>query len=127
MRDLITASFIVVILIGCWLFFDSYSEKEVNELAYTITEEIIPSIEAEAWEQGNEQLKVAESKWDSYKTIAHLFLCASELNEIDYGMAKVIEYAEAEDVSNTSGELSALAQQLIILNSHEKITPENIF
>ena len=42
-------------------------------------------------------------------------------------MAKAIKYVEAEDVSNSSGELNALAEQLDFLVAREKINLENIF
>lgn len=127
MKDLVISFLVVITLIGSWLIFDSYSQSQVKEMNYIINEEIIPAVESEVWQFGNEELKTLERKWHKYKKTAHLFLGASDLNEIDYGMSKAIEYAEAEDVSNTAGELSALSEQLTFLNSHEKITLGNIF
>ena len=82
MRDLIVSVAIVAVLIGGWLFFDSYSARSVDEM--------------------------------------------SDFIYSDYCLAKADKYVNAEDVSNSSGELNSLAGQMLFLKTKEKITPENI-
>ncbi len=127
MRDLIVSVVIILVLIGGWLFFDSYSDNTVSSMADDIRRELIPSVESENW---SESLAKAESIWDEwceYKGKALLFLGSDELLEIDQCMAKALKYIQARDVSNSSGELNALAQQLDFLIAREKINAENIF
>lgn len=127
MRDLIVSVVIILVLIGGWLFFDSYSDNTVSSMADDIRRELITSVESENW---SESLAKAESIWDEwcdYKGKALLFLGSDELLEIDQCMAKALKYIQARDVSNSSGELNALVQQLDFLIAREKINAENIF
>ena len=64
--------------------------------------------------------------WHKYRSKALLFLETSEINEIDYCLAKSEKYIKAEDVSNSSGELNSLAEQLIFMYEQEKINLANI-
>ncbi len=46
MRDLIISAAIMMVLIGSWLIFDNYSEKQLVDFSSSIIEEIIPAVEA---------------------------------------------------------------------------------
>lgn len=127
MRDLLISLLTVIVLAGSWLLFDSYSEKEVNDMSATICNEIIPYAESEDWDNCQKVIDTTQAQWVSYKKSAHLFLGAESLYEIDDTFARCIEFANAKDVSNTSGELNSLASRLSFLNSREKITWGNIF
>ena len=121
MRDLIVSVAIVAVLVVSWLFFDSYSDKTVSSVSATIRNEIIPAVEAEHWDlsrlmSGGTLGPVAGLPGD----VALIFISSEELLEIDQCMAKAIKYIEAEDVSNSSGELNALAEQLDFLVAREK-------
>ena len=127
MKDFIISFLVVAVLTGCWLFFDSFSKIEVTAMADTIENTIIPYVESESWPDAQSALKKLNEEWHSYRRIAHLFLDAENINEIDSQLARTIEYTQAADVSNTSGELNSIADQLRLLHSREKITLGNIF
>ena len=127
MRDLIVSVAIVAILVVSWLFFDSYSDKAVSSVSATIRNEIIPAVEAEHWDLSRLMSVELWDRWQDYQDVALIFISSEELLEIDQCMAKAIKYVEAEDVSNSSGELNALAEQLDFLVAREKINLENIF
>ena len=127
MRDLIVSVAIVAILVVSWLFFDSYSDKTVSSVSATIRNEIIPAVEAEHWDLSRLMSVELWDRWQDYQDVALIFISSEELLEIDQCMAKAIKYIEAEDVSNSSGELNALAEQLDFLVAREKINLENIF
>lgn len=55
------------------------------------------------------------------------FLDTQTINEIDYSMAKSVKYVEAKDVSNASGELSAMLEQLTFLCSNDEVNWGNVF
>lgn len=127
MRDLIVSVAIVAVLVVSWLFFDSYSDKTVSSVSATIRNEIIPAVEAERWDLSRLMSGELWDRWQDYQDVALIFISSEELLEIDQCMAKAIKYIEAEDVSNSSGELNALAEQLDFLVAREKINLENIF
>lgn len=127
MRDLIVSVAIVAVLVVSWLFFDSYSDKVVSSVSSTIRNEIIPAVEAEHWDLSRLMSVELWDRWQDYQDVALIFISSEELLEIDQCMAKAIKYIEAEDVSNSSGELNALAEQLDFLVAREKINLENIF
>ena len=127
MRDLIVSVAIVAVLVVSWLFFDSYSDKTVSSVSSTIRNEIIPAVEAEHWDLSRLMSVELWDRWQDYQDVALIFISSEELLEIDQCMAKAIKYVEAEDVSNSSGELNALAEQLDFLVAREKINLENIF
>lgn len=127
MRDLIVSVAIVAVLVVSWLFFDSYSDKAVSSVSATIRNEIIPAVEAEHWDLSRLMSGELWDRWQDYQDVALIFISSEELLEIDQCMAKAIKYIGAEDVSNSSGELNALAEQLDFLVAREKINLENIF
>ena len=55
-----------------------------------------------------------------------LVLGTEKINEIDYALAKSMKDIYARDISNSSGELDALMQQMIFLGSNEKLNWTNI-
>lgn len=126
MRDLIVSIAMVAVLIGGWLFFDSYSAKAVDEMSNFIYSDIIPAVEAEKWDDSRIMMAELAEGWNDYKDTALLFLSNHELSEIDYCLAKTSKYVNAEDVSNSSGELNSLAQQIMFLKVREEITVENL-
>ena len=126
MRDLIVSVAIVAVLIGGWLFFDSYSARSVDEMSDLIYSDLIPAVEAEDWDDSRAMVTELSLAWKEYKKKALFFLNSVELSEIDYCLAKADKYVNAEDVSNSSGELNSLAGQMLFLKTKEKITPENI-
>ena len=126
MRDLIVSVAIVAVLIGGWLFFDSYSARSVDEMSDFIYSDLIPAVEAEDWDDSRTMVTELSQAWNEYKKKALFFLISEELSEIDYCLAKADKYVNAEDVSNSSGELNSLAGQMLFLKTKEKITPENI-
>ena len=65
-------------------------------------------------------------RWHEYRKKALLFLETEEVNEIDYCLAKSEKYIKAEDVSNSSGELNSLAEQIIFMYEKQDINAANI-
>ncbi len=126
MKDLIISFSIVAVLIGGWLFFDNYSHKESYELSKSLEEVIIPFTEDENWDEVNALYDIFEEKWCKYKKVALSFLENDQLSEIDLCVARAEKYIEAEDVSNSAGELCSIAAQLQLLDKREKVTLSNI-
>ncbi len=126
MKHLIASALIVVLMIGIWIGFDTYSERRINEITSSITEELIPAVEKENWETGLDLIAENHESWIRFRNVAFLFLENDIIRDIDSAMAKVTEYIKAEDVSNSSGELSYICQQLTTIDEQERITFYNI-
>ena len=126
MRDLIISAAIMMVLIGSWLIFDNYSEKQLVDFSSSIIEEIIPAVEAGDWDESLSMISDFSDRWHEYRKKALLFLETEEVNEIDYCLAKSEKYIKAEDVSNSSGELNSLAEQIIFMNEKQDINAANI-
>lgn len=126
MRDLIISAAIMMVLIGSWLIFDNYSEKQLVDFSSSIIEEIIPAVEAGDWDESLSMISDFSDCWHEYRKKALLFLETEEVNEIDYCLAKSEKYIKAEDVSNSSGELNSLAEQIIFMYEKQDINAANI-
>ena len=81
MRDLITSSLIVLLLIGSWCGFDSYSHNHTKMLSNIIIEDIIPLTEKEEWSDVTTLYNQIEDKWNNYKKIALSFLENDQISE----------------------------------------------
>ena len=126
MRDLIISILAVALLIGTWLVFFDYSSDNIDSYTYTIKKEILPAVEAEQWEESKQLIKSLNKDWHKYKKVALLFLDTQTVNEIDYTLARSIKYVKAEDVSNSSGELNAMIEQLKFLKKNDEVSAANI-
>ena len=126
MRDLIISIVAVALLIGTWLVFFDYSSDNIDSYTYTIKKEILPAVEAEQWEESKQLIKSLNKDWHKYKKVALLFLDTQTVNEIDYTLARSIKYVKAEDVSNSSGELHAMIEQLKFLKKNDEVSAANI-
>ncbi len=127
MKNLISAICAVSILIGAWLIFAYYSERQIDSFSSSIEAAIIPAVEAEDWKSSNRSISELNTAWHIYKKKAIFFLDTDTINEIDYSLAKAVKYVKAEDVSNSSGELNAMLEQLSFLCGNDELNWGNIF
>ena len=127
MKDLLIATLSILLLIGGWLTFIHYADSQSQNFQKEIKYTIIPEITAENWEKVYNQLKRLDKDWHHFRKISLFFLDTHTINEIDFGLAKSIEYARAQDVSNSTGELSAMVEQLSFLTENESISLQNVF
>lgn len=127
MKNLIIAFCSLAVMIGGWLIFVSYSEAQINAFTSAIEDEIIPAVESSEWQLSMQQISLLDEAWHMYKNKAIYFLDTDTINEIDYSLAKSIKYIKAEDVSNSSGELNAMIEQLTFLCKNDELILGNIF
>ena len=83
-------------------------------------------MEDEQWEESKQLIKNLSEDWHKYKKVALLFLDTRAVNEIDYTLARSVKYVKAEDVSNSSGELNAMIEQLKFLKKNDEVSAANI-
>ncbi|MGN0735069.1 MAG: DUF4363 family protein [Anaerovoracaceae bacterium] len=126
MRYLIISIVTVSVLIGSWLIFFSYSSDNIDDYTHFLKDEVLPAVEAEHWDESNRLMKKLDEDWHKYKKTALLFLDTQTINEIDYSLARAEKYVKAEDVSNSSGELNSMIEQLTFLKQNDEVTFANI-
>ena len=127
MKNVIVSICAVALLIGGWLIFAHYSQEKVDNFNQFIKDDILTSVEASDWQDSNKKMKKLNEDWHKYKKVAIFFLDTQTINEIDYSLAKSVKYVKAEDVSNSSGELNAMIEQLTFLCSNDEVNWGNIF
>lgn len=116
----------LVLLIGCWGFFYHYSDGNLNGIIDECKKTVMPAVLKEDWSQAEEAFEKQYDRWHQYRKYALYFLDTQAVNEADSIFAKTLMYIKAEDVSNGSGELLALEEQLKFLHENESITLTNI-
>lgn len=126
MRSLLISILSLALLVGCWGIFYHYSEENLGAIIKDCEEVVMPAIEGENWDDAYDSFKVQYDRWHQYRKSALFFLDTQAVNEADSTFAKTLMYIKAKDVSNGSGELLALKEDLKFLHENEKISFENI-
>lgn len=127
MRNFIISIICLGALIGVWAAFDSYSADKISAYRDTLDQKVIKTIEAGKWDIAYENFQSFSQDWHAYKKKAAFFLDTQAINEADYSIAKALYYIKAKDISNSSGELSCLKEQLKFLEYNESLAVGNIF
>jgi len=127
MKDLLISTLLLFLLLTGWLVFLTYACQQTDGFIAAIQEDLLPLIEAERWEECRQAADSLSSAWDRFRRLSLYFLDSGMLNEIDGALAKSIKYIQAEDISNSTGELNAIARQLKVLVDNQKITLQNVF
>lgn len=127
MKELIAAALIMTLILGGWLLFLHYADEQSQHLTKEIRQKILPDIKNGSWAAVQKNMDILNEDWHRFRKITLYLLHSETINSIDYSVARAIKYAEAEDESNTSGELNVMIEQLSFLTSNQKLTLQNIF
>ncbi len=127
MRNFIISIVCLGILVGAWAVFGFYSNHTIDRYEQALEDSIIKAVETEQWEKAYTEFRELSEDWHRYKKAAAFFLDTQAINDTDYSIAKAKYYIKAKDVSNSSGELACLKEQLVFLHQNESITWGNIF
>lgn len=127
MRSFFISLFCLLALVIASLLYNNYSNETINSFIDTIEYGVLVDVEAENWEQAQNQFDVFEENWHDYKKYAYFFFSTDKLNEADFSIARIKYYIKSNDVSNSSGELSCLKEQLKSINANEFLTLSNLF
>ncbi len=127
MRNFIISIICLGVLIGAWTAFDFYSDDKITAYKDELDNNIIKTVEAKEWEKAYEDFEALSEDWHKYKKAAAFFLDTQAINDTDYSIAKAKYYIKAKDLSNSSGELSCLKEQLTFLHYNESLALGNIF
>ena len=126
MRSLLISILSLAILVGCWGIFYYSSGQDLDQIIKDCEDIVMPAVEGEDWDKAYDNFKVQYDRWHEYRKGSLFFLDTQEVNDADSTFAKTLMYIKAKDVSNGSGELLALKEQLKFLHENEKISFANI-
>lgn len=126
MRSLLISILSLALLIGCWGIFYYSAGQDLDQIIEDCEDIVMPAVENEDWDKAYEAFQQQYDRWHDYRKGALFFLDTQAVNDADSTFAKTLMYIKAEDVSNGSGELLALKEQLKFLHENEKISFENI-
>lgn len=128
MRNFVVSIICLGLLIGVWVVFDHYSKETIQGYMDQIDNNIIKTVETEEqWGKAYSDFEALSKDWHKYKKSAAFFLDTEAINDTDYTIARAKYYIKAEDVSNASGELACLKEQLQFLHYNESLSWGNIF
>lgn len=127
MRNFMISVLCLGILTGAWFCFDLYSDRTLQGYMETVDEQIITAIQEKNWELAGNEMDALSKNWHQYKKYAAFFLDTQTVNEADFSIARTRYYIEAKDLSNSTGELACLKEQLKFLHSNEELTFGNLF
>jgi len=126
MRALIISTVSLLLFIGIWGIFYHYSDDALQGMISSCQNDVMPAIQQEDWDTASHSITQQYQAWHEYQQKALYMLEADSLNKTEEGFAKTLMYIQAEDLSNSSGELLALKEQLTYLQQRESITLRNI-
>ena len=125
MRTLITIGIIVVLLIGGSL--TSYQYIETSTLAISAPLETVEQcISTQEWQVAQKELDTTQQRWDKNKDWWTVLLDHEEIDTIDISLKRLEKYIEAQDVSLSLGEVSALKLLVDHIFDTEKLNFQNI-
>lgn len=126
MRALIISSISLVLLIIGWTIFSNYTDKNTHALMDCIENNIIISVQDENWDSAAQSFHKLSDQWHKNKKVYSFFLDTKDINNTDYSIARAKAYIAAENKALSTGELSAIKEQLKYLHSNELVALENI-
>lgn len=126
MRSLITSSSIMLLLLILWFSFFSFSCNALASFADSADITIMHSVDSGNWDKAITDFDNLEIKWNKYRQIANFFLSSSELNEIDFTLARAKHYIYAKSADDAGSELAHLSTQMQSLYNNESVTLGNV-
>ncbi len=126
MRNFLISAVCLALLIGVWGIFDFYSNGKIEGYQTQIDNTVISAVEAGRWDEAASAFSLFSDDWRGYRKAASFFLDTQDLNEADCTIEKTAYYIQAEDLSNASGELASLKDQLLFLHYNETLSAGNI-
>lgn len=127
MKSFFASLLCLLLLLATWTVYINYSDKEIHEFADAVENSILPDVEYGNWDHAVNKFDQLEKNWHKYRKVACFFFSTDKLNDADYSIARAGYYIKAEDVSNATGELSCLKEQLKFLHENESLTLGNLF
>ena len=126
MRNFLISAVCLAVLIGTWSAFGFYSNGKIENYQSQLGDQVLSDMKAGHWDEAEFVFSYFSKDWHQYRKKASFFLDTQDLNDIDCTIEKTACYIQAEDLSNASGELANLKDQLFFLHYNEQIALGNI-
>ena len=126
MKSLIVSILCLGSIVVGWFIFVSFADDSLHDLMKYIDKEIVVSVMDEDWEAADKKMEKLSDDWHKNKKIYAFFLSSDDINQTDYSIARSNYYIKCKDISNSTGELACIKEQLKFLHLNETISLENI-
>lgn len=127
MRNFIVSLICLLAMVAIWTGFTCYASVKTDYYENSLEVLIVDYVNKEKWDESMALFDEIQDDWNIYKHTASFFLDTSSINHIDSTFKKVRFYIEADDRSNSSGELAYLKGLFTALEKNESLTLQNIF
>lgn len=127
MRSLIISLVTLLLIVGTYLVFITYSHGELNTMRNQIHGEIEQSVLEENWPAAQTGFQTLENSWDSHSHVFSFFLDTSAMIETDLSLARAKAYITAEERAAALAELYEIREKMKFLYENEQISIDNIF
>lgn len=127
MKNLLIATFCLLILIIPWNIYNMYSEETINKCVLTLQNIVIPSLKSSDWEKANYGYDIVCSQWNKFENTSEFFIDAAAINETSKLIDKTDTYINMQDADNAAASSSELIPMLEYLYENETVSFANVF
>lgn len=127
MRSFIISIISLLVMIGAYFGFITYTHSELEEMMARIDTEISQSVANEDWPAAQSQFEQLSDQWHDHKHVFSLFLDTSAMLDTDFAIARTRGYMETEEQSSALAELYGIREQMNFLYRNELINIDNVF
>lgn len=125
MRILIISTFIIILIIGGWVF--AYDDIKNGYIEYTgLLDTVSHHIEQKDWHVASDKITNINKKWEETKETWTLFLPHDEIEKIDLSVARASKYIKIKNTTLAFGEIEHLKTLFAIINNNESLDITNI-
>lgn len=127
MRSLIVSLVTLLLIIGTYFGFATYSYSQLSSLRDQINDDIAQSVLEENWPAAKASFQRLEDSWDNRSHVFSFFLDTSAMIDTDLSLARAKAYITAEERSGALAELYEIREKMKFLYENEQISLDNIF
>lgn len=127
MRSLIVSLVTLLLIIGTYFGFATYSHSQLNSLRDQIHGDIAQSVLEENWPAAKAGFQSLEDSWNNRSHVFSFFLDTSAMIDTDLSLARAKAYITAEERSGALAELYEIREKMKFLYENEQISLDNIF
>jgi hypothetical protein len=126
MRLLVTLTAILSLIIGMAVWFNHSLQETADDLSRQI-DGISLAIVQQDWQSAAQQSEQLEREWEEKAQWWPVFLDHQEMDNIEFSLARVKEYAASRNTALSLGQLAELKLMIEHIPRKEAVNLENIF
>ena len=127
MRSFLISIASLLVVIGAYFAFITYTHSELDEMMSLIDTEISQSVIDEDWPAAQSQFERLSDQWHDHQHIFSFFLDTSAMLDTDFAIARTEGYMKTEEQAAALAELYGIREQMNFLYRNELINIDNVF